>query len=202
MFKARVITPQEFEQIAVDYETAKSNVVSAHARISISRKQALEDATVKAPAEGTIIDKTVSEGTVIASANGSVSGGTTIIKMADLGVVRIRALFNESDIGNIHPGEPANVTVDAYPDRRFTGVVEKIEPQAVVQQNVTMFPVLVNLDNSEGAAQAGHERLDRRAHRRTRRRARDSERRDQESARSGCHGRDARPWRRQRSRTS
>src|SRR4029077_10152395 len=56
---------------------------------------------------------------------------------------------NESDIGNVHPGEPANVTVDAYPDRRFSGVVQKIEPQAVVQQNVTMFPVLVNLDNKD-----------------------------------------------------
>ena len=83
------------------------------------------------------------------------SGGTTIIKMADLGIVRIRALFNESDIGNVHPGEPANVTVDAFPDRRFSGVVEKIEPQAVVQQNVTMFPVLVNLTNNEGLLKPG-----------------------------------------------
>lgn len=154
MFKARVITPQEFEQIAVSYETAKSNVITNRANLDLAR-QALEDATVKAPAEGTVIDKTVSEGTVIASANGSVSGGTTIIKMADLGVVRVRALFNESDIGNIHPGEPANVTVDAYPDRRFSGVVEKIEPQAVVQQNVTMFPVLVNLDNREALLKPG-----------------------------------------------
>jgi HlyD family secretion protein len=84
-----------------------------------------------------------------------VSGGTTIVKMADLKTVRIRALFNETDIGNVHPGEPANVTVDAYTDRRFGGVVEKIEPQAVVQQNVTMFPVLVNLENQEGLLKPG-----------------------------------------------
>jgi HlyD family secretion protein len=154
MFKARVITPQEFENVAVNYENAKSAVVSAKANLDLA-KQSLEDATVKAPAEGTIIDKTVSEGTVIASATGSVSGGTTIVKMADLGTVRIRALFNETDIGNVHPGEPANVTVDAYPDRRFGGVVEKIEPQAVVQQNVTMFPVLVNLTNNEGLLKPG-----------------------------------------------
>ncbi|MDB4877170.1 MAG: hypothetical protein JWM41_3616 [Gemmatimonadetes bacterium] len=154
MFKARVITPQEFDKVAVDYENAKSGVVSAKANLDLAR-QSLEDATVKAPAQGTVIDKTVSEGTVIASATGSVSGGTTIIKMADLGVVRIRALFNEADIGNVHPGEPANVTVDAFPDRRFSGVVEKIEPQAVVQQNVTMFPVLVNLQNQEGLLKPG-----------------------------------------------
>jgi HlyD family secretion protein len=154
MFKARVITPQEFDNVAVSYENAKSAVVSAKANLDLA-KQSLEDATVKAPATGTIIDKTVSVGTVIASATGSVSGGTTIVKMADLGVVRIRALFNETDIGNVHPGEAANVTVDAYPDRRFSGVVEKIEPQAVVQQNVTMFPVLVNLNNAEGFLKPG-----------------------------------------------
>jgi HlyD family secretion protein len=154
MYKARVITPQEFEKVAVDYENAKSGVVSAKAQLDLA-KQSLEDATVRAPAVGTIIDKTVSVGTVIASATGSVSGGTTIVKMADLKTVRIRALFNETDIGNVHPGEPANVTVDAYPDRRFGGVVEKIEPQAVVQQNVTMFPVLVNLENQEGLLKPG-----------------------------------------------
>lgn len=154
MFKQRVITPQEFEKIAVDYETAKSNVISAKANLDLAR-QALEDATVRAPQEGVIITKNVAVGTVIASATGSVSGGTTIVQMANLGVVRVRALFNETDIGNVHPGEPANVTVDAYPDRRFTGVVEKIEPQAVVQQNVTMFPVLVNLQNGEGLLKPG-----------------------------------------------
>ena len=155
MYKARVITPQEYEKVAVDYENAKSGVVSAKANLDLA-KQSLEDATVRAPSVGTIIDKTVSVGTVIASATGSsASGGTTIVKMADLGVVRIRALFNETDIGSVHPGQPANVTVDAYQDRRFGGVVEKIEPQAVVQQNVTMFPVLVNLQNQEGLLKPG-----------------------------------------------
>jgi HlyD family secretion protein len=154
MFKARVITPQEFEQVAVSYENAKSGVVNATAALDLAR-QALEDATVKAASEGTIITKNVAVGTVIASATGTVSGGTTIVQMADLSVVRIRALFNENDIGNVHPGEAANVTVDAYPDRRFGGVVEKIEPQAVIQQNVTMFPVLVNLENREGLLKPG-----------------------------------------------
>jgi HlyD family secretion protein len=154
MYKARVITPQEFEKVAVDYENAKSGVVSAKASLDLA-KQSLEDATVRAPTTGTIIDKTVSVGTVIASATGSVSGGTTIVKMADLKTVRVRALFNETDIGNVHPGQLANVTVDAYSDRRFGGVVEKIEPQAVVQQNVTMFPVLVNLENQEGLLKPG-----------------------------------------------
>jgi HlyD family secretion protein len=154
LFKARVITAQEHDNVAVSYETANANVISAKASLDIA-KQALDEATVRAPQEGTIITKNVAVGTVIASATGSVSGGTTIVQMADLSTVRVRALFNETDIGNVRPGEPANVTVDAYPERRFGGVVEKIEPQAVIQQNVTMFPVLVNLANNEGLLRPG-----------------------------------------------
>jgi len=154
MFKARVITPQEFEQVEVDYANANSGVVNAKANLDLA-KQALEDATVTAPSEGTIITKNVAVGTVIASATGTVSGGTTLVQMADLSTVRIRAYFNETDIGNVHPGEQATVTIDAYPDRRFQGIVAKIEPQAVIQQNVTMFPVLVNLENAEKLLRPG-----------------------------------------------
>src|SRR5256885_3397310 len=60
-----------------------------------------------------------------------------------------------TDIGQVRPGQTAAVTVDAFPDRRFQGVVEKIEPSATIQQNVTMFPVLVTLDNSEGLLKPG-----------------------------------------------
>jgi HlyD family secretion protein len=75
--------------------------------------------------------------------------------MADLSTVRVRANFNETDIANVHPGQEATATFDAYPDRPFRGVVEKIEPIAVVQQSVTMFPVLVTLQNLDGSLKPG-----------------------------------------------
>jgi HlyD family secretion protein len=92
---------------------------------------------------------------VITSATGAFGGGTTLLKMADLNRVRMRAFFNETDIGQIRGAQRAAVTVDAYPDRRFEAIVEKIEPQAVIQQGVTMFPVLVTLNNADGALKPG-----------------------------------------------
>jgi HlyD family secretion protein len=154
MFKARVITQQENEQSNLDLTNAKT----AHIR-SVSAldqaQQRFEDARITAPAAGVILEKTVAPGVVIASATGSVSGGTTLVKMADLSQVRVRARFNETDIGMIRGGQPATVSVDAYPDRPFEGLVEKIEPQAVIQQNVTMFPVLITLDNRENLLKPG-----------------------------------------------
>ncbi|MEO5816211.1 MAG: efflux RND transporter periplasmic adaptor subunit [Gemmatimonadaceae bacterium] len=154
LFKSRIITATEHEAAQIDFANAQSALVSARTSLDL-RKQSLEDATVRAPVGGTIIERTVALGTVITSATGAFGGGTTLLKMADLSQVRVRALFNETDIGQVKPGQSATVTVDAYPDRRFTGVVEKIEPSAVIQQNVTMFPVLVNLQNSEGLLKPG-----------------------------------------------
>ncbi len=154
LFKARIITTPEYETAQLALTQAQGQIVRATTNLDLA-KQRLEDATVVAPVDGTIIDKPVSLGQVIASATGSVSGGTTLLKMADLTKVRVRALVNETDIGNVRAGQPARVTVDAYPERPFQGTVEKIEPQAVVQQSVTMFPVIVSLDNREGFLKPG-----------------------------------------------
>jgi HlyD family secretion protein len=154
LFKVKVITSQEYESAQLDLETSKAAVIRSAANLDLA-KQRLEDATVTAPTPGTVLTKTVSQGQVITSATSSATGGTTLLTMADLNRVRVRALFNETDIGQVRPGQTAMVTVDAFPDRRFQGSVEKIEPSATVQQNVTMFPVLVTLDNREGLLKPG-----------------------------------------------
>jgi HlyD family secretion protein len=154
LYKQRVITTQEYETAQLALTQAQGQIVRATTNVDLA-KQRLEDATVVAPVAGTIIEKPVALGQVIASATGSVSGGTTLLRMADLSKVRMRALVNETDIGSVRAGQEARVTVDAYPDRPFLGAVEKIEPQAVVQQSVTMFPVIVSLDNKDGFLKPG-----------------------------------------------
>ena len=154
LYKQKIITATEMEAATLSFAQADASYINAKTNLSIARVR-LEDATVTAPTKGTIIERPVSVGTVITSATTSASGGTTILKMADLTKVRMRAFVNETDIGNVKPGQTATVTVDAFPNRRFVGIVEKVEPEAVVQSSVTMFPVLVSLNNSDGALMPG-----------------------------------------------
>ena len=154
LFKERIITSAENEAAEVEYANAQATVLRNRAALDL-RAQSLEEATVRAPVSGTVIEKPVSIGQVIASGTGTFGGGTTILKMADLTKVRVRTLVNETDIGKVRSGLPATVTVDAFPDRPFNGVVEKIEPQATIQQAVTMFPVLVSIDNVGGLLMPG-----------------------------------------------
>jgi HlyD family secretion protein len=149
LFSREVITTDLHESATLAFANAQSSLARALSSLSIAR-QALDDATVRAPSNGTIIEQDVTKGQVIASATSSASGGTTLLKMADLSRVQMQALVGETDIGNVSAGMTASVTVDAFPNRTFQGKVLKIEPQAVVQQSVTMFPVLVSIANENG----------------------------------------------------
>jgi HlyD family secretion protein len=154
LLESEVITPQEYESSNLEYANAQAQLVKAQTNLELAELR-LQDVTIRAPMAGTILARNVEEGTVIQSASGNVSGGTTLFLMANLDAMQVRTLVDETDMGQIEAGKPANVNVEAYPGRPFRGEVEKIEPQAVVQQNVTMFPVIVQLDNRDGLLRPG-----------------------------------------------
>ena len=146
LFKAQAITQTEYDGARLDYANANASVIRARSDLENARDR-MNDTKLRAPLAGTIITKNVELGTVISSPTTDVGGGTVLFKMANLDTVQIRALVDETDIGKVSPGLLSTITVDAYPNRPFEGSVLKIEPQATVQQNVTMFNVLVRIPN-------------------------------------------------------
>ncbi len=154
LFKSQSITEQEHENALLDFANARAEVVRAQVAVDDAQNQ-MDDTNVRAPITGTIIEKLVERGQVISSPTRDVGGGTVLLKMADLGLVQVRTLVDETDIGKIQVGQRATVTVDAYPNRPFEGSVLKIEPQAITEQNVTMFAVQVRIDNRAGLLRPG-----------------------------------------------
>lgn len=152
--KEGILSTQDLENARLEETNARAQLLKARTNLELAQEKT-GDVTIRAPISGTVIEKTVEQGQIIASASGNVSGGTTLVKMADLSTVRARALVDEVDIGRIRAGQDATVEVEAYPGRTFRGKVIKIEPQAVVEQNVTMFPVLVDLPNPERLLKPG-----------------------------------------------
>lgn len=154
LLRSGVITEQEHESRRLEYVNAQSNLVRAETNLQLARLRT-EDATIRAPLAGIVLERLVEEGTVIQSAAQNVSGGTTLLTIANLDEVQVRTLVDETDVGRIQPGMPVTVRVDAHSERTFRGVVEKIEPMATVQQSVVMFPILVKLDNRDGVLKPG-----------------------------------------------
>jgi HlyD family secretion protein len=146
LYKTQSITEQEYETARLAVASGKAQLVRAQRSLEDARISA-EDTEVKASISGVIIQKNVEVGSVISSATREVGGGTILLQMANLDTVQVRALVDETDIGKIQPGMEVTIAVDAYPNSPFRGRVLKIEPQATVTQNVTMFPVLVRIAN-------------------------------------------------------
>ena len=154
LYEQESLSKVDWEQSLLDNATARSEVVRGEIQVENATIQ-LGDADVNSPITGTVIERLVEQGQVISSPMGDVGGGTLLMQMADLSHVQVRMLVDEIDIGKVRPGTIAQVNVAAYPNRPFQGEVVKVEPQAVAEQNVTMFPVLIDLENRDGLLKPG-----------------------------------------------
>jgi len=142
------ISDKDFEDIKENYAQAKSTLVRNEVSYE-NAKIALDDTVVKSPINGTVISRPVEVGQVISSPTSAFGEGSILMTMADLSKVRVRALVDEIDVGKVSIGQSVSIKVAAYRDKEFIGTVSKIEPRAYVQQNVTTFPVLIDIENDE-----------------------------------------------------
>lgn len=148
------INDAEHEALELAVANARAEEVASRVALENARI-ALEDTEVRAKAPGIILTRLVEPGQVISSPTQDVGGGTPLLTMADLRRVRARVRVDETDIGKLAAEIPARIRVSAYPGRTFGGVIEKIEPQAVVDQNVTLFAVLIHIENGENLLRPG-----------------------------------------------
>jgi len=142
------ISDKSYEDIQELHAAAKAQLVRAEVYLENARI-ALEDTLVRSPVTGTVITRQAEVGTVITSPTAAFGGGTLLMRMADLNKVRVRTYVDEVDIGKVSIGQEVSLRVSSYKDKEFIGYVSKIEPLARVEQNVTTFPVLIDMDNKE-----------------------------------------------------
>ncbi|MEC9374953.1 MAG: efflux RND transporter periplasmic adaptor subunit [Pseudomonadota bacterium] len=154
LFKSGTVNRVDYERGILEAANSKAEAVRAQVAVENARI-ALDDTEVRSPIRGTLIQRDVEEGQVISSPTMDVGGGTALLRMADLRSVQVRALVDESDIGKIQQNQIAVVTVAAYPNQPFEGEVLKVEPKAEDEETVTLFAVIVNIDNLEGLLKPG-----------------------------------------------
>ncbi|MGH7144383.1 MAG: efflux RND transporter periplasmic adaptor subunit [Planctomycetota bacterium] len=140
-----------FDQYKATFEIAQADLAAAQA--SVKQAQASLDAarlnlgycTITSPVQGVIIDRRVNIGQTVVS---SLNAPSLFLIAKDLTKMQVWVGVNEADIGQIHAGVPVKFTCDAFPGREFDGVVGKVRLNANMTQNVVMYTVEVNTDNS------------------------------------------------------
>ena len=137
LYDDKVISSNEFNIADAAYKTAKANynaakqgirggmaaVQSAQASLAKANKD-LSRTAVLAPMDGVVSLLSVKKGERVVGSN--MMAGTEMLRIADMRKIEIRVDVGESDVPKVHLGDSAIVTVDAYSDRKFKGIVTQI----------------------------------------------------------------------------
>ncbi len=127
-------------------DAALANVKKTRAQLDYSKVQ-LSYATVKSPIDGIVESVATQEGSTVAAS----FNAPTFVTLIDLKRLEVDAYVDEVDIGGVKAGQQATFSVDAYPGKTFHGTVEAIHPQAVIQDNVVNYDVIIGItDQFEG----------------------------------------------------
>lgn len=130
-FKDKIIPQAEYERARTAVESARANIGSIEERIGQARsnveaaRDTLSKTTMRAPMDGIVTALTVEEGevAVIGTMN---NPGTKLLTIADMGVVEAVMEVDETDIPDVKVGQKASVTIDAYPNKTYNGIVTEV----------------------------------------------------------------------------
>jgi len=154
LFSSKVISKEAQDQTELDLAVARSKRVQATTALERAQER-MRDTVIEAPVAGIILQKYVERGQIIASGVSNVGGGSPIADIADMRNVHIEAGIDEIDIGKINAGQLATIRAEAYHDHVYEGAVVRIAPEARVEQNVTLFDVVVQVENTDGNLKSG-----------------------------------------------
>jgi len=163
LFKEGLISEQAYRAARTTRDLAEENFKSAETRyqivedrgIPISGNATSQRARVTSPMDGVVIKKGVELGDTITSGVSSFNAGTVVFTVADLKSLIIRVNLNEVDIAKVQVGLPVRVTLDAYPQKTFTGKVRFVAPAAKLAEKIKVFEVEVALDELTEAFRTG-----------------------------------------------
>ncbi len=148
-------TKQLFDVAAatqVDFESAENNL--ARARTALVNAQAnlrqaqvnLGYAKITSPIDGVVMNRAVERGQTVAS---SFNTPTLFTIARDLTKMQVEAAVDEADIGSVKAGQEVTFDVDAYPDDKFTGVVQQVRIEPVTTSNVVTYTVIIEAPNPD-----------------------------------------------------
>lgn len=168
LYEEKVISKAELEQFETTLRSAKANFAAAEQNIKSLRatvqaaqtgldraNKDLSRTTLVAPMDGVISSLLIKRGERVAG--NSFNVGTEMMTVADMSVLEVRVNVGENDIVKVSIGDSADITVDAYNNRKFRGIVTQIASStrssavAAASNEVTNYEVRIRLDKSSYA---------------------------------------------------
>lgn len=151
-----LVAEQTYEALAQQYDQAAVRLEISRERLALLEKGKISiagtniETTVKAPITGYILQKSVNLGDPVVPLT-SYQAGTELMKMADMKDILFRGTLDEIDVGKIAEGMPCELQIGALPGKVVKGRVSLISLKARKEENTTLFPVEISIEDAAGA---------------------------------------------------
>ncbi|MBV8520273.1 MAG: efflux RND transporter periplasmic adaptor subunit [Acidobacteria bacterium] len=150
-YDEKIIPLADLERARSSVDTARANVTAIEQRIQQSRanltaaRDTLSKTTMRAPMAGIITALPVEEGevAVIGTMN---NAGTKLLTIADMSVVEAVMEVDETDIPSVRVGQRATVTIDAYPNKTWSGIVTEVGSSPITRTGLSTSSEAVNFE--------------------------------------------------------
>ncbi len=153
-----VVAKAELDSALADWRSAQAQIASAKADVTLAKagveqvEENLRYTTIASPIDGVVVSRNVDVGQTVAA---SLSAPTLFVIAEDLRKMEVHTSVAESDVGQLTDGMRADFTVDAYPDRTFTGTVKQVRYEATNVSNVVTYDAVVTVENDDLALRPG-----------------------------------------------
>lgn len=140
-----LVTQQEVDQAEAQLAQSNAALLTREAAVQNATVD-LNRCTIRSPIDGIVISKQTEEGKTVAA---SLNAPTLFTIANDLAKMQITAAVAEADIGSVSQGQPVTFTVDAFPNRSFTGTVTQVRNAPKTVSNVVTYDTIISVDNRD-----------------------------------------------------
>ena len=180
LFENKFISPNEFDQAKVNYETSKVRFYASMAQLRVleqganlsqlvegiqlseedkrqietEAQEAINSMTLKAPISGIVLSLDTDKGSAVIPVS-SAYGGTVIMTIADVSEKQFRGDVDEADIGKVSLGLSARVYVEAYPEEPFEAKLTHISPQGQELEDIINFEIRATVEDPADKLRVG-----------------------------------------------
>jgi len=153
-----LLSLEEMESAEAAYLGAKSDLISAQARLAQSKstldlsKVDLSYSIIRSPVDGMVITRKVNIGQTVQA---SFTAPVLFQVATDLTKMKVECSVDEADIGKVKEGQKVRFTVEAFPEENFSGVVQQVRYSPETVQNVVTYTTIVNVENPERKLRPG-----------------------------------------------
>jgi HlyD family secretion protein len=147
LYDGNLISQSELDAAQSGYDRVVASIAAGEAGVQAAEIQ-VENTNIRAPFDGTILMKNADVGEVVSPFAAGASSRVAIVTLADMSSLEVEADVSESNIEKITFKQPCEITLDAYPEQRYRGYVNKIVPTADRSKATVMTKIrFVDRDN-------------------------------------------------------